>query len=297
MLTHFAGPLLVCSVDGSGNETNPSPGASLFRHGVGMFDGRFNPNFGADVGVKNLGWYGTTRIPVLNFTPATMTATNIAAAAVPVAGTAMTLVSVTGAGITAGLTVNNALTGNNVTGVLGIDGAMGTTNLGDNPTISLYDPTKAIARGVRVTSAGNDSAATFVVAGYDIYGFPMTETITGANAGIAAGKKAFKYIASVTPAGTLSGSNASVGTNDIFGFPLRVDFWGNVEIFWNSAGITATTGFVAAVTTDPATSTTGDTRGTYAVQSASDGTKRLQVFVTPDSSLLANTGLFGIQQV
>lgn len=297
MLTHFAGPFVISGTDGSGTESNPTPGPSLFRHGVGLFDPRFNPNYGGDISAKNYGWFGNTRIPVLNAVPSAITTANYAALQVPVAGTPLTLVSVTGAGITAGVSIANALTGNLVTGLLAVDGAMGTLNLGDYPAISMYDPAKALARNVRITSAADDTLATFLVSGYDIYGFPMSELITGVNNAAASGKKAFKYVASVTPAGTLSGSNVSVGTGDVYGFPLRVDFWGNVEIFWNSALITATTGFVAAVTTDPATTTTGDTRGTYAVQSASDATKRLQVFVTPMPATLSNTGLFGIQQV
>ena len=39
--------------------------------------------------------------------------------------------------------------------------------------------------------------------GYDIYGFPMSEAITANGASTVSGKKAFKYIQSVTPVGTV----------------------------------------------------------------------------------------------
>ena len=86
------------------------------------------------------------------------------------------------------------------------------------------------------------------------------------------------------------------------GFPLRIDTFSDAQIFWNSALITASTGFTAAVTTDPATGTTGDVRGKYGVQSASDGTKKLVLRVTPKPSALAATnglsmtGLLGVTQ-
>jgi hypothetical protein len=95
----------------------------------------------------------------------------------------------------------------------------------------------------------------------------------------------------------LSGSNVTVGTGDVFGFPLRADFVHEVSIYWNSAAITASTGFVAAVTTSPATATTGDVRGTYAVQSSSDATKRLAILIRPSVANISSTaGLLGVTQ-
>jgi len=51
------------------------------------------------------------------------------------------------------------------------------------------------------------------------------------------------------------------------------------------------------VTTSPATTTTGDVRGTYALQSAADASKRLVVrqFVTP-ANMGSIAGLFGVTQ-
>jgi len=63
---------------------------------------------------------------------------------------------------------------------------------------------------------------------------------------------------------------------------------------WDGAFVTTGT-FAAAVTTSPATTTTGDVRGTYLVPSASDGTKRLTlwVFVFDNDT---QVGLYGVAQ-
>lgn len=272
------------------NGASPRAGASLFFGGFGLLDPRYGYNV---TGAGAVGWLAVGDMTTIDAVPSALSAVNIAAAQVPVAATKLTLVSATGAGVTVISAANQIAVLPSINmppiGALALDGLPGTLSLGlplvnTNLGISysnVYDPTKALARNVRITSVGNDSTATFTVAGADLYGYPMTEAITGANAGIASGKKAFKYIYSVTPSGTLSGSNVSVGTGDVYGFPLRVDSFFYSTIFWNGALITSNTGFLSAVTTNPATSTTGDTRGTYAVQSASDGTKALQILIIP----------------
>lgn len=74
------------------------------------------------------------------------------------------------------------------------------------------------ARNVIITSGGNDSGITFAVVGTDIYGQALTETITGANVGVATGNKAFKTVTSVTPSGSAAGT-VKVGTGVKFGLP------------------------------------------------------------------------------
>src|SRR5262249_3361338 len=109
------------------------------------------------------------------------------------------------------------------------------------------------------------------------------------------GKKAFKFIVSVTPLFT-DAHNYSVDTTDIFGLPVRADYFHQTQIWWNETVITANTGFVAAVTS-AASATTGDVRGTYAVQDASDGTKRLAICVGPgQANLMTAAGLYGVAQ-
>lgn len=244
------------------------------------------------------GWHGVNDIILVDQVPSTITTTAIAASQVPVAGTPLTLVSVTGAGITAGASVVNASTGVLVTGLLAIDGAMTPIQTGVSGGNLLWDPTKALARAVAIASGGVDTGATFTVAGYDVYGYPMTETITGASIATANGAKAFKYIASITPAGTLSGTAITVGQSDIVGFMMRVDRFQYVKIYFpDTTLISATTGFVAAVTTDPATALTGDVRGTYALQTASNNTRRLIISARlQPANINSSTGLVGVTQ-
>jgi hypothetical protein len=168
---------------------------------------------------------------------------------------------------------------------------------GQSNTVYLWNPQAMVARAVSITGSASATGGDFLVSGYDIYGVPMTETITGpASATTVNGKKAFKYIASVVPQFT-DAHNYSVGTTDIYGFPLRSDFFGDVAINYNAAAITASTGYTAAVTTSPATATTGDVRGTYALQSAADGSKRLMIrqFVLA-ANMGSTAGLFGVTQ-
>jgi len=242
-------------------------------------------------GAQVIGWY-MNGCPLIDAVPATLGTTSVAAAQVPTAGTPLTLVSTTGAGITVSAAAFLALP-SLVTipaGTLFSDGLPGYIRFGASDFTVAYDPTTMLARNVQIGSVGNDSTATFSVLGYDWYGYVMHETVTGSNAGTAAGKKAFKGITSVTPAGTLSGSNVSVGMGDTYGLPLQAARSSMMYGFWNNLIATGAGTFTAAVTTNPATATTGDVRGTYLVGSASNGTKRLTIWVAPDPSLQLSQG-------
>lgn len=296
----FAGPLVGFG-QGDPQNYNQDRAPSIFDQGALIMDPRFGyvPGRG---GVKTVVGYPIFNdILQVSAVPSTITTANIAALQVPVAGTAITLVASSGAGITIGQSIVRSDTKATVTGLRVIDSAISMLAFGQGPAgaggpITAPDPSTTLARNVRITSVGNDSAASVTVRGYDQYFFPVTETITLSNAGVASGKKAFKYIQSITPAGTLSGSNISVGTGDVYGFGMRTDFFDLAVIYWNSATIIAATGFTAAVTTTP-TATTGDVRGTYAVQSASDNTKRLSLFTVPlVSNIQTAAGIFGPTQ-
>lgn len=222
-------------------------------------------------------------------------------------GTIFIGMAISGTGVTAGTTVTAFGTGAGNTGTYEVSipqtvtsttitGTSGLNRIafGSAGTVQMWDPTRLFSRNVRITSVGNDTPVTFTVNGFDIYGYPMTENITGANASVASGKKSFKYISSITYTGTPSGSNVSVGTGDVFGFPMRSDTLQDISIVWAGSAITTT--YVAAVTT-AASATTGDVRGTIAPGTASNGTNRLIITQSP---ILANissaTGLFGVTQ-
>lgn len=298
-ITRFQGPLIVTGAgpNGSALDYNETPGPSAFAHGVGLLDTRFGPFNGADVTAVIPLWYGNDTICVVDQAPSTLSATNLAAAQVPVAGTALTL-----AGASTGITVIGAggfAFGANTfpANALMIDGNPAYVQMGQLAGgVSAYDPRTAVARCLQFTSAGDDHLATVAVIALDYYGNLFHETVTLTNASVATSKKAAKAIVSFTPAGTLSGSNLSVGTSDTYGFDLAAYEFAFADIFWNNAFITATTGYTAPVTTSPATATTGDVRGTYAVQSASNGTRKLQMFVTPQAWNNTATTLFGVTQ-
>jgi len=293
--TAFSGPVVVFGSTAGPLEYNPQRGPSMFDEGTLVMDPRdalrYIPGQRGDQ--PNYGWSMMGMIPVISDVPPTLTATAIAASQTPVAGTALTLVSVSGAGIVAGASLVRTDTGATVTGLLAIEVAVtpvtfGSGGSGNGGPVNAWDPTTMLSRAVRIVSAGDDSNATFVVRGYDIYKYPVTETITGAN-GTATGKKAFKYIASITPAGTLSGSAVTVGTTDVIGLPLYAGSVGEVFCYWNSL-VTLPT-FVAGVTTSPATATTGDVRGTITLPTASDATKRLALFQSPNPANFKTTAL------
>lgn len=178
------------------------------------------------------------------------------------------------------------------------------TPFGSAGTIQLWNPQALSARAVSVTpvSAAPTANITFTVAGYDIYGYPMSEVIaltTGSASGTAVnGKKAFKYIVSVTPS-VSDTVTFRVDTTNIFGLPIRSDNFGDILVNQsasvNPAVVTANTGYVAAVTTT-ATTTTGDVRGTYTF-TPTLATTRFVVRQTPQVYNTGSiTGLFGVTQ-
>ena len=148
-----------------------------------------------------------------------------------------------------------------------------------------------VPRNVIVDAAGA-ATAVLTVTGTDVYGIPMSEAITLNGATAVSGKKAFKTITSV--AASAAATDFFVGTGDVFGLPIRADSRNYVLTAWGGAFVTTGT-FTAAVTTSPATTTTGDVRGTFAPADAADASKRLTlyVFVADDDT---QTGLYGVTQ-
>ena len=89
-------------------------------------------------------------------------------------------------------------------------------------TIALFDPSQGICRAVSITGNAGSTSNVCTVKGYDVYGQPMTEAITAATGVTTNGRKAFKYIVSVTPGTTDAGHTLSVGTTDIRSEERRV---------------------------------------------------------------------------
>lgn len=213
-----------------------------------------------------------------DLTPSTIATANIAALHAPTTSTPIPLVSVSGAGITviaAPITVLNS--GAVVpAGVVQIDAAPAWNSFGDSGAIRGWTGA-AVGRAISLTSGSNLSAINFTIRGYDLYGRPQSEVVVGPSGNTINSVKTYKWIASIIGDGT-SVNTVSVGTADKYGFVLRVDKWSNVTLYWDNALITANTGLVVADTTNPATISTGDPRGTYATQSSSDGSRQLQIY-------------------
>jgi hypothetical protein len=296
---------------GSGAAAQPpliSP--SLDCAGTGVQDARFPWNTGSSSSLPSaIGWYMPGGHPVLDVVPATATTTSIAAAQVPVAGTPLTLVNSSAAGIVVSNAAWLALpSGNTIaSGSLFVDSVptylqFGLTTGNEFGNTWFYDATKMLSRAVRIHSIGDDSNATFTVVGFDIYGYTITSTVTGATAGNdATTLKCFKGITSVTPAGTVSGSNVSVGLTDVVGLPMYASGASSIWGFWNNLIITGAGTFTAGVTTDPSTAALGDVRGKYLLGSGADASKRLTLYQRPSLSNMIsagiNVGMFGVTQV
>jgi hypothetical protein len=187
------------------------------------------------------------RIYVWDLVPVALVANNIATAQIGGVGTALTL--------TAGK------------GVQQIVGKAGQT---------LYQ--LDVPRAVSVTTAaGSPTASNITITGVDVYGQIMSEVIASSAVASTAvnGKKAFFQISGITSSASTT-VNITVGTTDILGLPVRVTavpFLATVKFGTTLAQDAGT--FVAADATNPATTTSGDVRGTYVPASSTDGIKRL----------------------
>jgi hypothetical protein len=131
--------------------------------------------------------------------------------------------------------------------------------------------------------------AVVTITGTDQYGRTVKES--SASGTSLAGKKAFKTVTSVSFSANVTA--ATVGTGDVLGLPVRVAANGLIAARANNA-IDAGT-FVPGVTTDPATATTGDVRGTYDPAVTIDGTNTVAVHVViADPNTV--TGVYGVTQ-
>ncbi len=270
----------------SGQSDNPDAGPNVYYDGSSMKDPlwRFREGGGSlqATGYPNQALsFVEHEIFTADLVPSAISTTNIATAAAPTLNTPLTLVNASGAGITLLAAAVTVLNSQLVVpaGALQIDAAPAWLGFGTSGAIQGWTGA-AVGRAISLTAGGGASLAgiNFTIQGYDLYGFPQSEILAGPGSGATVNSaKTYKWMASITPSGT-SANTVSVGTADTYGFPIRADKFSQTTIYWNNALITANTGFTAADATSPATQATGDPRGKYAVQSASDGTKALQIY-------------------
>ena len=114
--------------------------------------------------------------------------------------------------------------------------------------------------------------AVLTVTGTDVDGNVMVES-SGSGTSFT-GKKAFKTVTDISVSANVTG--LTVGTSKVLGLPVfvesAVDLLGEKE-----NGALATAGTLVVGATATATATTGDVRGTYAPNSAPDGSKLFQI--------------------
>jgi hypothetical protein len=212
------------------------------------------------------------RIYVFDTVPQTLQAANIAASQTPAAAGALTL--------TAGTSARSVVRS-------------------DGTTVIQLD----VPRAVSVTLVTAGTARVYTVSGYDYYGQAMSEAITSVAAATTAGKKAFYQISSIVGAGGGSGTALTFGTTDVIGLPVRVIDAGYViKAGWNNTLLQNAGTFTAADMTSPATTTTGDVRGTFLpATNAADGSRRLVMsLAVPGIAVGPNatrTGALGVTQV
>lgn len=189
--------------------------------------------------------------------------------------------------------------------------ALSATNICTSQSVSTANATlngAAVSGGVAVldvprclqmvAAAGNTSTVT--VTGTDAYGQRMSEARALNGATPVNLTKAFKTVTQVFVNGSVT--TFTLGTRDVFGLPYRVTDAGYVvHIGWDGVLARNAGTFTAADTTSPATTTTNDVRGTYAITgNAANGTRRLVVTIAipaigsgPDAT---QTGAFGVTQ-
>lgn len=153
-----------------------------------------------------------------------------------------------------------------------------------------------------ITSHGSSVVAmTILVTGTDTYGEAMSELLTVAATGTsqaADGAKAFKTVTSiaVTAAADAEANTLNMGFGDVLGLPYKLE--GEYDVIAQYADTTEeklASVWVAAVTTDPATTTTGDVRGTVNPDTTLDGSVNFYVWMkVADPS--TKVGLGGLLQ-
>lgn len=298
---------------GTASTVSPDAAPSFVYGGDGLLDHRMPYNkynaLGNGSAGMCIGWLdGGQGIITLDCTPAVAATTNnIAAAQTVTTSTALTLVSVSGAGIvvSAAAFVSMPLANTIPSGTLCVQAIPTYCFIGIRDITMAYDPTSALALAVSITaSAGASGTVVFTVRGFDFYGQAMSEQITAATNTTTNGKKAFKWITSVTPSAADGANTYSVGTSVIAGFHLAIDTAPYAAVSANNAAYGIPGTFVAALTSAAPTATNADVRGTcvitnnHTVVTCTPSTYRLtgdtlaaNVFTQPPTPL--SVGLFG----
>lgn len=313
-ITALSGPTIsygqTLGSTGAPTEYNEQAGPSLYYQGVALLDPRTYYTYepGSPSSSPTYGWLGTTHVAVLDYVLTAVTTNSVAQTQSSTTTTSrtLTLTATNSANVTVNQSVVAPETGQTVTGLWAIDGVTSTVTYGSAAAINLWNPATLAARCLTITGSSNDGAGAYTISGRDVYGYLMNEVIAGSVSTTAAlatrtTQKAFKYISTITASGTINSTGVIIGVSDVVGFPLFVDRQANVQFANSIVGayslVTASTGIITGSTRATQTSTTPDVRGTFSSTTASDGTIRFSMFITPNPSAASNTaGLVGPNQ-
>lgn len=305
-ITAFQGPNIVFGVTGTSTngsnvnvaDYNDQRAPSLFDLGQGLMDprGAYNYDPGSAVTAQTMGLYGGRGF--VDYVPTTLSASAFVSASVVSSGvTTFTLNAASSALGTYATTIIAPENGTTTGTLLAIDSTAAVLAFAQSGTVAIWNPGAGTGRCISITTSSSGDAGTFSIAGRDMYGFKMTETIaitegtTNSSGYSLTSKKAFKYISSITNASTPTSTSVSIGIADKYGYPLKVPYFGHDTVTRILAGpyssaatvaISSANALIASSVT--ATSTTADVRGTYTSTTASNGTVRLQLSVTPSAS-------------
>jgi|SRR5579863_1075621 len=133
------------------------------------------------------------------------------------------------------------------------------------------------------------TSSTITVAGLDYYGLPQTEVQTGTTF---TGKKAFSQINSITSSAAITAS--TFGTGNVLGLPFRIvsgDFFAPTFADAADVGTVVTTD-----NTNPATTSSGDVRGTYTPGGTLNGSSFLAALIKVADNT-TQVGSFGVTPV
>jgi hypothetical protein len=186
--------------------------------------------------------------------------------------------------------------------LLAIDSTAAYVSFGQSGSVVMWNPAAGTGRAISITTSSSGDAGTYSIAGRDMYGYKMTETLavsegsSNSSGYTITGKKAFKYISAIANTTTPTSTGVSIGITDKYGLPLKTTYFGHdttVRILasaYSSAVAVAisSANAVPASTVATQTSTTPDVRGTYTSTTASNGTLRLQMACVPTVAAISS---------
>jgi hypothetical protein len=303
-ITAFSGPLVTfgtvsTSTAGTGLlgadlEHNDQRAPTFADLGDAMLDPRvaYGYNPGQGVSTRTLGFYNNSGN--VDYIPASINSSAFVVNTASSGISTFTLAAASSAGGTFSTTIIAPETGR-VTGTLiAIDSTAAALTFGSAAGLAVWNPAAGTGRNITIKPSSNLDGGTFTIAGRDMYGYKITETIAGGSTNLA-GKKAFKYVSSITNTTTPTSTGILVGFGDTYGFPLAVTYVGinaivaiSSDAFVSGANALLSSASVAlASTVATQTSTTPDVRGTYLSSTASNATQRLQMQIWPPATAMA----------